>query len=314
MKKNIVVISGGNGSGVSINACKAFLSNIQLSAVIPMSDSGGSTGVLRREFNTLPVGDIMRAVVAMSKHDSQLLKQIFYKTRFGGEGKLKDHNLGNLFLVLVEQYGGDFMSSLRAFHEAVDAVGIVHPVTLDISDLAVEFVSGRQQVGEHEIDRPLNRNDRIVRAWLEPQPSLYDGARQALEHADIIMFGPGSLYCSIIPSLLVDGMQNVLKVSQAKFVYVVGNAYEHHGEAGPTSLPGFISGLESYLPRPLDAIVFNNHILTKSEEQAYMKKQWDLIAYDEDDLKAPVVAGDFERSGGGLDSKKLGSILQKIIF
>ncbi len=313
MKKNVVIISGGNGSGVSINACKTFFDDVTLSSVIPMSDSGGSTGRLRREFNTLPVGDIMRAVIAMSKHDSQLLKQIFYRTRFDVDGKLKDHNLGNLFLILTEQYGGDFIQSLAAFHQAVDAIGVVHPVTLDMSDLAVEYASGRQQVGEHEIDRPENADDTIVRAWLEPRPKLFAGAKETIEKADVIIFGPGSLYCSIIPSLLVEGMQDVLKKSKATFVYVVGNAYEGHGEAGPTSLKEFVSTLESYLPRQLDAVIFNNHALTEYLKKRYEEKQWKLITYDADHKNDKVIMGDFERSGGGLDSEKLGNMLKKII-
>ena len=313
MKQNVVIISGGNGSGVSINACKTFLEEVALSAVIPMSDSGGSTGRLRREFDTLPVGDIMRAVIAMSKHDAGLLKQLFYRMRFKKAGKLDGHNLGNLFLILAEQYGGDFVHALTALHPAVEAVGTVHPVTLDVSDLAVELASGEQVVGEHEIDRPKSTEDKITRAWLEPQPALYNGAKEALKKADVIVFGPGSLYCSVIPSLLVADVQEVLEKSSAKLVYVVGNAFEEHGEAGPRVLSKFISTLESYLPRALDAVVFNNHSLSEHEQKRYQEKQWTLITNDVDDNDPRVIVGDFERSGGGLDPDKLGALLKDVI-
>jgi uncharacterized cofD-like protein len=312
-KKNVVIISGGNGSAISINACKTFLHDINLSAVIPMSDSGGSTGRLRREFDVLPVGDIMRAVVAMSKYDAQLLKQIFYRTRFDNVGKLDKHNLGNIFLVLAQQYDGDFLHSLTALHQAVAAVGTVHPVSLDISDLAVEYTNGETVVGEHKIDRPEKRDTRIARAWLEPKPPLYGEAKRATEEADVIIFGPGSLYCSIIPSLLVGDMQEILRTSKAKFIYVVGNAYELNGEAGPGKLSEFISELENYLPRKLDAVVYNNHKLSSEEEKRYEEKKWGYIESDQENVTDRlIISDDFERQCR-LDPEKLGNILEKII-
>ena len=105
--KKIVVLGGGNGSAISINALKNLGDNVQISAVVSTSDSGGSSGVLRKEFKTLPPGDVMRAVLAMSPYNYDILKKMFYRNRFSGCGKLDNHNLGNLFLVLAEKYGSD---------------------------------------------------------------------------------------------------------------------------------------------------------------------------------------------------------------
>src|SRR3989339_860667 len=116
-KKKVVVIGGGNGSAISIVALKQNLDLFDISAVISMSDSGDSSGRLREEFNTLPPGDIMRAVLALSKYDYPLLKQIFFRNRFSGAGKLDGHNLGNLALILGEKYDGDFMSAIRALEQ-----------------------------------------------------------------------------------------------------------------------------------------------------------------------------------------------------
>src|SRR3989338_2345279 len=149
-KKNGVVIGGGNGSACSINALKDHRDLFDVSAVISMSDSGGSSGRLRREFNTLPMGDILRATLAMSPYDYRTLKKVFNKSRFTDAGKLDGHNLGNMFLALGAQYSGDILHAVRALHQAVEAVGVAHPATLTPSDLCVELSNGDVVVGEHE--------------------------------------------------------------------------------------------------------------------------------------------------------------------
>lgn len=312
MKKNIVVIGGGNGSATSINAIKHIDKDINISAVISMSDSGGSSGKLRKEFDTLPTGDIMRAVLALSSHDYAMLKQVFYKRRFTGVGALDGHNLGNLFLVLAEKYDGHFLRALDALHQALDAVGRAHPVTLEASDLCVELSNGDIVIGEHEIDRPTyDRSLKIQRAWLQPTPPLCEPARRAIEEADCIIFGPGSLYCSVIAPLLVEGAKEALQKSKARFIYIVGNGYEAEGETGPESLCDFISELEIYLPRKLDAVMYNNHALTDKEMEHYRERNWRLIQFEGECCKnRNVIARDFEKDCGGLDPRKLAVALK----
>ncbi|MBI2436535.1 MAG: YvcK family protein [Candidatus Magasanikbacteria bacterium] len=315
-KKNIVVIGGGNGAAISINALKPFIEHINLSAIITMSDSGGSSGFFRKEFGVLPTGDIMRAVLAMSCYDHNILKKIFYRNRFEHAGKLDGHNVGNLFLVLAQQYGADFLQALKALHQAVEAMGRVYPVTLDTTDFVVELTDGTTVVGEHEIDRPTyDTSLRIKRAWLEPAPSFFEGAHKALEEADVIILGPGSLYCSIVATLVVPGVMEAIKKNKnAKLVYVMGNAYEQDGETGPRCLCDFIAELEEYLPRKLDTIFYNNHVFTTEELEHYEKKGWSVIGYNPTkNTHNNVVAGDFEKDIGGLDSDKLGKILKDIV-
>ena len=114
-KKKIAVIGGGNGSAIVLGGLKNYADKFDISAVISMSDSGGSSGRLRKELKTLPPGDIMRAVLSLSsKYDFSMLRKIFYSPRFKGLGKkLEGHNLGNLFLVLTAKYSGDFLKALK---------------------------------------------------------------------------------------------------------------------------------------------------------------------------------------------------------
>src|SRR3990167_11517090 len=142
MKKKIVVIGGGNGSAVCLEGLKNYTNIFDISAVISISDSGGSSGKLRKEFNTLPPGDIMRAVLSLSKYDYQTLRRIFYQPRFQGLDKLDGHNLGNLFLTLAGQYSGSFLRALEALSQSVEAQGRVYPVTLESSHLAAELQNG----------------------------------------------------------------------------------------------------------------------------------------------------------------------------
>lgn len=317
MKKNVVVIGGGNGGAKAIRACKRFIDDIELSAVIAMSDDGGSTGTLRKEFNTLPPGDVLRAAMAMSVHDYELLKSIFYTPRFDVGGKLNKHDLGNLFLVLGAEYAGDYMSAIRALEQALGAVGQVYPVTLDKTTLVAEHASGKVVVGERAIDtNPDDRSDRITKVWLDPSGVLYGEARKKIEAADYIVLSPGSLYTSIVATIVVDGFKEALAASKAKTIYVSGNAFQGRGELGPTKLSEIVQELESYLPRKLDVILYNNAALNSEQLQWYKEKHWELFDVDiEMIVDRDIIQKNYERDGRpGLDEQKLGVHLKDIIL
>ncbi len=316
MKKKIVVIGGGNGSAISINALKQNIDNIELSAVISMSDSTGSSGSLRKEFNTLPAGDILRAILAMSKYDYTFLKQIFYSNRFSGAGKLDNHDLGNIFLVLAEQYAGDWMSAVRALEQAVEAAGHVYPASLGVSDLIAELDNGDIVKTEGLIDRPeYDRSLRIKKLGLEPRVEASEEAVKVIGEADYIILGPGSLYTSIVASILPLGIKEAINKSNAKLIQVVGNAYEGVGETGPTKLSDFVGELEMYLPRKIDVVIANDTILDSDVKKKYEEKKWYLVDFDLENIdKSRLVFKDFEKEEGGLDPNKLGKILKEIII
>jgi len=314
-KIKIVSLGGGNGSAITLQALKQFSDELELSAVISVSDSAGSSGKLRREFNTLPAGDILRAVLAMSKHNYNFLKKIFYQTRFTGAGKLDKHDLGNLFLVLAQKYDGSWINAIRAFEQSVEAKGHVYPVTLDVTDLCAELTNGTVVRTEGSIDRPeYERSKRIKKVWLEPEGKVYLGAKKVLEEADYIFLGPGSLYCSIVATLLPNGVKEAIKNSNAKLIYIVGNAYELDGETGPVDLSNCVKELEDYLPRPFDKIIYNNFKLASEQIKKYESKGWGLLNLDFENIDmGRIIQGDYEKESGGLDPEKLGKILKGII-
>lgn len=315
-KKKIVVIGGGNGSALCLEGLKKFFGKFDISAIVSMSDSGGSSGKLRKEFNTLPPGDIMRAVLSLSKHDYKVLREIFYKPRFENTGKLDSHNLGNLFLTLISQYSGNFLQALEALSQSVEAKGRVYPVTLENCNLVAELQNGDIIRTEEFIDNPrYNRGLKIKRVWLEPDCQAYTEAVKAIESSHCIILSPGSLYTSLIATLLPKGIKEAIaKNRQAKLVYVAGSAYRLDGETGPERLSDFILQMEKYLPRKIDLVIHSNHKLNAKQKQFYKSKNWGVFEFDKKNFKGIKVKSlDLEAADGGLNPAKLAAVLKSII-
>lgn len=315
MKKNIVVFGGGNGSANTLVALKQNLERYNIDAIITVSDSGGSSGRLRNELGVLPPGDIMRGVLALSIFDYSILKKIFFQNRFKVEGKLNKHNLGNLFLALSEKYGGGSIKAIRALEESVEAVGRVHPVTLKAGNLVAKLNNGKIIKSEAKIDEPeYDLSFRIKNVYLEPKLKANPEAVKAVLAADYIIISSGSLYTSIVASLLPIGIKEAIDKSDAKIIFVSGNAYHLYGETGPKVLSEIVSELELYLPRKIDYILYNKHKLNTKEKEHYKKKTWGVFENDSKNLLGRnVVAFDFSRPDGGLSSIKLGKKLKELI-
>jgi uncharacterized cofD-like protein len=315
MKIKIVVIGGGNGSAIVLQALKKFVNTLDISGVISMSDSGGSSGRLRQEFNSLAPGDILRAILALSPYDYHILRDIFCRMRFSGTSKLAGHNVGNLFLTLAGQYSGDFMAGVYALHEAVGAIGRALPNTLEPSDLCAELTDGTIVRTEAALDDPAyDRSLKIKRVWLEPAPTIYPEAKEAIESAEVIILCPGSLYTSVIATLLPEGVKEAIAASKAKLMYVAGDAYEVKGETGPEALSGFVAALEQYLPRPVDMVIYHDQELTMEQTKKFVEKRWGSFAKDIENVKdRELIGADFEKDEGGLSPEKLSGILAELL-
>lgn len=316
MKKKIVTISGGNGSAISLNAVKKLADDFIISGVVSMSDSGGSSGKLREEFNTLPPGDILRAILALSPYDYLTLKKIFHVSRFSENKKLSGHNLGNLFLTLVGDYTGDFVAGVRALEQSVEAAGHVYPASIDKTDLVIEYNDGSIVKGETKIDLPNCTDDIFIKkAYLEPEAKIFPETKKVIEEADYIIIGPGSLYTSIIATLLPIGIKEAIANSKAKLVYIAGNAREKNGEKGPRVFSEFVKTLEKYLPRQFDFVIRNSHVFTEMEKKKYEEHGWEETLFDGENLPDhKIILADYERYGGGLCPDKLREIIKKEIL
>lgn len=220
----IVVIGGGTGLGMLLRGLKKYTSNI--TAVVTVSDDGGSSGRLRGEFGILPPGDIRNCLVALADKES-LMEDLFQHRFSNGEG-LAGHNMGNLLITALTQIAGDFEAAIREMSKVLAIRGQVLPATLKHCGLCAEMTDGTVVEGESEIPRS---GKEIKRVFLNPGDcDPVPEAVTAMMEADMIILGPGSLYTSVIPNLLVKGMVNTIFNSPAVTVYV-SNIMTQPGES-----------------------------------------------------------------------------------
>lgn len=214
----VVVIGGGTGSFTALRGLKSKVDD--LSAVVTMFDSGGSTGLLRDEFGILPPGDVRRCLIALADENDNILRQLFM-FRFDEHSSLQGHSFGNLFLTALTELTGNGAEAIRQASKILRIKGRVLPVSFDNCNVCAELENKQVIKGETNIDIPRHDpNLRIIKAWLEPDAKANPEAVQAIKNADLVVIGPGDLFTSIVPNLLVKGIPEALKASKAKKVFV----------------------------------------------------------------------------------------------
>jgi uncharacterized cofD-like protein len=253
----VVVVGGGTGIYAVLTGLRHHAADI--TAVVSMSDNGGSSGRLRDEFGYLPPGDVRRCLVALASDEDSLLLRRLFEYRFERGLGLNGHTFGNLLLTaLTDILGG----SDRAIEEAGHLLrirGRVLPVTLTSTTLCARLADGHEICGETDIDvRKVRHGVPIADVYLRPRAETTPSVRRAIERADLIVLGPGDLYTSLIPNLLVDGVAEAIRASRALKVYVC-NVMTKHGETDGYAAGDFIRTMKRYLGTPVDCAVLNYH-------------------------------------------------------
>jgi uncharacterized cofD-like protein len=256
--KKVVTIGGGTGGYAILSGLK-HIPGISLTALVSMADSGGSTGVLRDELGVLPAGDVRQCLVALSEHSDIVRKLMNY--RFS-EGGLSGHNFGNIFLAGLEKVTGDFVQGVEIASEILKVKGRVIPVTGDKATLAVLLNNKKVIEGENAINHADLQARGVKKMMYTSRVTLHKHAKQALLEADLVIIGPGTFHCSIVPSLLVSQMKTVLTKSKAKLVLAV-NLTNKQGHTMHWGVKEYVSGVEEYLGRPLDIILVNDEAPSK---------------------------------------------------
>lgn len=314
--KRVVVIGGGTGVFTVLSGLREY--PLHLSAIVSMADDGGSTGVLREEFGILPPGDIRRALVALSQSDNKVLSELF-NYRFPQGSSFKGHSLGNLLLTALEQITGSFDQAVKEAVKILNVKGEVIPVTLGSSRLCAELENGKMIEGETNIDIPKHDGRlKISRVFLTPHVFANREALVALKRADAIILGPGDLYTSILPNLLVKGVVDGIRRSRAKVIYVV-NIMTKFGETNGFVASDFAKVIEGYLgEKVIDYYVVNTQRPEGRVFERYQKERDEFVKYDREFFQGSrmeVVTGRFLREGQFLrhDPQKLAKVLSKII-
>lgn len=311
--KKVVVIGGGTGAFNVLTGLKKYTPN--LTAVVAMADEGGSTGILREEFGILPPGDIRRALVALADVDNKLLSELL-NYRFKEGAGLTGHNFGNLMLTALERMTGSFAKAVKEAEKILGVKGRVLPSTLTTSRLFAELENGTIIKGENNIDIPNHDGGiKVKRVWLKPKAAINPEVREAIRKADAIVIGPGDLYTSLIPNLLVEGMPRAIKESHARTIYVV-NSMTKFGETHNFVAGDFVSEMEKHLGRDvLDYVLINNKRPSYHRMRKYISERASMVEIDKLPDKPSPVFGDFMRSRGFVrhDPDKLARVIVSLI-
>jgi uncharacterized cofD-like protein len=271
----VVAIGGGTGLSTVLRGLKQYVSETRkgrarhpisdLAAVVAVTDDGGSSGRLRRDYRVLPPGDIRNCMVALST-DEHLLGDLF-QYRFPAGGGLGGHSFGNLFLTALTNVTGDFSRAVRVSSQVLAIRGRIFPSTEQNVTLKAELEDGSIVAGETKISRSRKKIARIHLSPRRVRPSA--GALEALRRADLILFGPGSLYTSIIPNLLVQDVVEVIAHSSATRVYIA-NVMTQPGETQHFSVADHVRAIYKHAGRPLlDYAVINHAVVSPALLKRY---------------------------------------------
>jgi uncharacterized cofD-like protein len=307
----IVAIGGGNGLSSLLRGMKKHTHN--LTAIVTVADDGGSSGELRRSIGILPPGDIRNCLAALS-NDEALLGQIFQYRFVSGVG-LNGHTLGNLFITAMAEITGSFEEAVAESGKVLAVQGRVLPATLHdvrlVADIKLpENIEEIMVKGESEIPKA---NGRVRRVWLEPaNPSAFPPTIQAILQADLIIVGPGSLYTSIIPDLLVPDISAAIRSSRALKFYVC-NVASQRGETDGYTCGDHVRTIETHLggERMFDLIVCNqNYQPALSKGTTWVKPEAGL------DQEYPLYMSDLVDADNPWrhDSQKLAQTIMDLYF
>jgi uncharacterized cofD-like protein len=262
----IAAIGGGTGLSTILTGLKEYSSNI--SAIVTVADDGGSSGRLRQQFDILPPGDIRNCLVALA--DASTMMRDLFQFRFDTGSELSGHSFGNLFITVMTRLTGDFEKAIIETSKVLALRGQVIPSTLNNVVLVAQHKDGSITEGEHKITEAHKTINKVYLKPLKPQPA--PEAIRAIEKAELIVMGPGSLYTSIIPNILIKEITDAIVVSRAVKVYVC-NIMTQPGETDGYSASAHLKNLiEHSHPRMIDYVIVNTgkipaHILKRYEEE-----------------------------------------------
>ncbi len=274
----VVAIGGGTGLSTLLRGLKRVTAN--LTAIVTVTDDGGSSGRLRDEIDILPPGDVRNCLLALAEDESRLSD--YFQHRFQSPPELAGHSLGNLVLVGLEQATGGFDRAIEAMSYFLNVRGRVLPATLSKTHLVARFADGAVVEGESRI---ASDGRRIERVWLSSSPvPAYDRVLAAIDEADLIVLGPGSLFTSLIPNLLVDSIAGAIERSAAEKA-LVANLMTQPGETTGLSLSGHLAALDAYIPlRSFHLLVVNSARPTEPLLAGYRSEAAEPVV---DDLPTP---------------------------
>ncbi|CAB1253467.1 uridine diphosphate-N-acetylglucosamine-binding protein YvcK [Clostridium sp. MT-14] len=313
----IVAIGGGTGLSTMLRGLKYYTSNI--TAIVTVADDGGGSGDLREDLGMLPPGDIRNCILSLA--DTEPLMEDLLQYRFK-DGRLKNQSFGNLFLAAMDGISANFEEAVHKMSSVLAVTGKVMPVTLDNLVLKAKLKNGSVVEGESNIPREaVEQNSSIDRIFIEPENArALREAVDAILDADAVILGPGSLYTSVIPNLLVKDIANAVRNTSAIRLYV-SNIMTQPGETDGFSVEDHIRTIFNHIGSGIiDYVIVNVGKINRELEGKYKEEESHLVKINEDavdSLGVKVIEGDFISAKNGLirhNSEKLASILIETIM
>lgn len=290
----IVVIGGGTGTYTVLSGLKKY--SVELTAVVSMADEGGSNKVIRDEFGLLPTSDIRRCFTALADGDGEVggLMRNLFTYRFALGNRVEGMTFGNLFMAALSDILGSQKDAIEKTHKILNIKGKVLPVTFGNARLVATYDNGKKVVGEHLIDEPDEHHERlcIKTIALEPKVEANPEAVRAIRGADLVVIGPGDLYTSIIPNLLVGGIPEAFKKTKARVAYVV-NLMTKFGQTDDFRASDHVKTLTAYLGgNVLDYAIVNSKLIPGNIIAKYKKEKAFPVINDLRDQPFTIVRGD----------------------
>ncbi|HHT85166.1 MAG: gluconeogenesis factor YvcK family protein [Bacillota bacterium] len=310
LRPKIVVIGGGTGLATVLRGLKIF--DYDITAIVTVADDGGSSGLLRKDMGILPPGDIRNCLLALAEAEPEMAA--LFNHRFS-KGKLKGHNFGNLFLAAMTEMTGDFQEAIRAMSRILAVKGKVLPATLSNVSLVAEMEDGSIVLGEAAI--PL-ANGRVKNLRLSPgNPPALDDAVDQIRNANGIIIGPGSLFTSIIPNLLVRGIRQAIHESNASKLYIC-NVMTQPGETDDFTVLDHIRAIEKHAGSLFSHVLVNTAGAPEDVLRKYAEEGKYQVTADLEQLKQAgyeIISGDYLARGdlARHDSLKLAAAITGFI-
>ena len=280
MNKKLVVLGGGTGLPAILNGIK-YIKDIDITAIVTIADSGGSTGVLSKCFNIPAVGDLRRVISSLSRNREDLESTMEFRFKDTGTD-LDGHSMGNLFLTSHILMKKDFSKGIEAATRALNIQGKVLPVSNHFHHLNAILEDGTSIEKEDKIG---HSNQPIKKVFYKEKAEATKETIKAIETADLIIFGIGSLYTSLIPNLIYDNVKLALKNTKAKIIYF-SNLFTQHGETDDMSLSDHIKAIEDHTFKGIiDEVIYSSTIINQKVIDSYEKENQFLIKKDYPNIK-----------------------------
>ena len=266
--KKVVVIGGGTGQSVMLRGLKE-IPDIQLATIVTVADDGGSTGRLRRSFHLPAMGDIRNVLIALSESEPLLTKMMDFRFEGDEDNEIAGHNLGNLMLTALTKSSGSFMNAIADLSKVLKIKGEIIPASSQAITLCARMGDNTIVRGESNIPKYANR---IQEVFYQEEVKATDEALRAILEADVIIFGIGSLYTSILPNVVIGELKEALLKTKATKVYLC-NAMTQPGETDDYYLEDHVKAIEDHLHGSVDVVIYANDLLPPEVLERYIRER-----------------------------------------